>query len=79
MNKLTRHQRKQIVWIAVAVQLLMGLVGFAFGYYHSSHDKWTLGAVGALGGMIIFDILVWVVGIPVTLRLRRKQTPQAGG
>ena len=73
MNKLTRHQRKQIVWMAVALQLLMALVGFAVGYYHASHDKRTLGAVGALAGMIIFDILVWVVVIPVALRLRRKQ------
>ena len=51
----------------------MAIVGFAVGYYHSTHDKWILGAVGAAAGMIIFDILVWVVGIPVALRLRRKQ------
>ena len=51
----------------------MALVGFAVGYYHSTHDKWILGAVGAAAGMIIFDILVWVVGVPVALRLRRKQ------
>jgi hypothetical protein len=55
------------------LQLLMALVGFAVGYYHSTHDKWILGAVGAAAGMIIFDILVWVVGVPVALRLRRKQ------
>jgi membrane protein YdbS with pleckstrin-like domain len=73
MKKLTRRQSRQLLWSGIALQLLMAIVGFAVGYYHSTHDKWILGAVGAAAGMIIFDILVWVVGIPVALRLRRKQ------
>jgi membrane protein YdbS with pleckstrin-like domain len=73
MKKLTQRQSRQLLWSGIALQLLMAIVGFAVGYYHSTHDKWILGAVGAAAGMIIFDILVWVVGIPVALRLRRKQ------
>ena len=73
MNKLTRRQSRQFLWSGIVLQLVMALVGFAVGYYHSTHDKWILGAVGAAAGMIIFDILVWVVGVPVALRLRRKQ------
>jgi len=73
MNKLTRRQSRRFLWSGIVLQLVMALVGFAVGYYHSTHDKWILGAVGAAAGMIIFDILVWVVGVPVALRLRRKQ------
>jgi hypothetical protein len=73
MKKLTQRQSRQLLWGGIALQLLMAIVGFAVGYYHSTHDKWILGAVGAAAGMIIFDILVWVVGIPVAMRLRRNQ------
>ena len=73
MSKLTGQQAKRLVWGGVTLQIIMGLGGFAIGYFHSTHDKWVLGAVGGFGGMAVFALLVWVVGIPVALRWRRRQ------
>ena len=73
MRKLTRQQQRRLVGGGISLQVIMGLVGFAVGFYPATHDKWVLGAIGAAAGMIVFDILVWVVAIPIALRWRRRQ------